>query len=103
MVKWRNINDARCRECGRVIRVNMPNHLQFMHTVHECYWRCLVPACPRWFTSELGGISACLHLVNEHNFSEGRGYSFSDWSLELNGMTAGHSSPRGRRPVSLYG
>ena len=66
-----------------MIRVNMSNLLQLMHTAHECYWRCPVLTCPRWFTSELGGVSACLHLVNVHSFSEGRGYSFSDCLQEF--------------------
>ena len=72
-----------CPECGRVIRVDMSHHLRLMHMTHVCYWRCPVLVCPLWFTSELNGISACLHIMNVHHFSEGRGYSFYECLREF--------------------
>ena len=83
MMKWRNIYDAKCRVCGRVIWVDMSHHLWLMHSAYVCYWRCPVPACPCWFTSELDGISVCLYFVNVHHFTEGRGYSFGDCLQEF--------------------
>ena len=32
MAKWHHVNDARCRECGRMVRVNMSHHIQLIHT-----------------------------------------------------------------------
>ena len=71
--RWRSVNDARCPECARVIRVNMSRHPRLTHTTHVCYWRCPVPSCPLWFTSELNVKD---HIENIHNFREGWGYSF---------------------------
>ena len=45
------------------------------HTTHVCYWRCPVPSCPLWFTSELNGKD---RIENIHHFREGRGYSFDE-------------------------
>ena len=73
--KWQSINDARCPECDRLIRVNMSRHLRLSHTSCQCFWRCPVPSCPMWFASELNGKD---HLERIHNFTEGRGYSFYD-------------------------
>ena len=53
--KWQSINDARCPECARLIRVNMAHHLRLAHTTCLCFWRCPVPCCPMWFASELNG------------------------------------------------
>ena len=50
LANWRSINDAKCPECARVIRVNMSRHLQLMHTTLVCYWRCPAPACPLLMT-----------------------------------------------------
>ena len=50
----------------------MSRHLRLSHTEHVCYWRCPVPSCPLWFTSELNGKD---HIENIHHFREGRGYS----------------------------
>ena len=80
LVKWRSINDARCPECVRMIRVNMSRHLRLTHTTHVCYWRCPVPSYPLWFTSELNGKD---HIENIHNFREGRGYSFYECLQEF--------------------
>ena len=73
--KWQSINDARCPECARLIRVNMARHLRLAHTTCQCFWRCPVPCCPLWFASELNGKD---HLERIHNFTEVRGYSFYD-------------------------
>ena len=73
--KWQSINDARCPECDRLIRVNMSRHLWISHTTCQCFWRCPVPSCPMWFASELDGKD---HLERIHSFTEGRGYSFYD-------------------------
>ena len=73
--KWQSINDARCPECDRLIRVNMLCHLRLSHTTCQCFWRCPVPSCPMWFASELNGKD---HLERMHSFTEGRGYSFYD-------------------------
>ena len=80
LAKWRSINDARCPECARMIRVNMSRHLRLTHTTHVCYWRCPVPFCPLWFTSELNGKD---HIENIHNLREGRGYSFYECLREF--------------------
>ena len=71
--RWRNVNDARCPECAHLIHVNMSRHMHLTHTTHVCYWRCPVPSCPLWFTSELNGKD---HIENIHHFREGRRYSF---------------------------
>ena len=51
--KWRSVNNTRCPECERQIRVNMARHLRLMHTTYVCFWRCPVLSCSLWFTSEL--------------------------------------------------
>ena len=73
--KWRSVNEARCLECARSIRVNMSRHIRLAHTVCQCFWWCPVPTCPMWFVSELNGKD---HLEQIHTFTEGRGYSFHD-------------------------
>ena len=80
LANWRSINDAKCPECARVIWVNMSRHLRLMHTTLVCYWRCPVPACPLWFTSELNGKD---HIENIHHFKEGRGYYFYECLREF--------------------
>ena len=71
--KWRSVNDARCPECARLIRVNMSHHICMAHSVCQCFMRCPVPTCLMWFVSELNGKD---YLERIHNFTEGRGYSF---------------------------
>ena len=73
--KWQCINDARCPECDRLIRVNMSHHLRLSHTSCQCYWHCPILSCPMWFASELNGKD---HLERIHSFTEGHGYSFYD-------------------------
>ena len=73
LAEWRSVNNLRCPECYRVIKVNMLHHLRLVHMRFVCYWRCPVPACPSWFSSELNGKD---HIDNTHRFREGRGYSF---------------------------
>ena len=51
----------------------MSRHLHLVHTQFVCYWRCPVPVCPSWFTSELNGKD---HIEHTHRFLEGRGHSF---------------------------
>ena len=63
-----------------MIRVNMSRHLRLTHTTHVCYWRCPVPSCPLWFTSEQNGKD---HIENIHHFREGRGYSFYECLREF--------------------
>ena len=41
----------------------MSCHMRLTHTTHVCYWRCPVPSCPLWFTSELNGKD---HIENTH-------------------------------------
>ena len=67
------MNDARCPECDRMIRVNMARHLRLVHSEYVCFWRCRVPSCSLWFTSELNAKD---HIENIHRFREGRGTSF---------------------------
>ena len=43
--RWQSINDAKCPECDRLIRVNMSRHLRLSHTLCQCFWRCPVPTC----------------------------------------------------------
>ena len=73
LTEWRSVNNAKCPECSRVIKVNMSRHLRMMHTEYVCYWRCPVSACPIWFTPELNGKD---HIEHTHQFREGRGHSF---------------------------
>ena len=40
---------------------------------YVCYWRCPVPDCSLWFTSELNGKD---HIEHTHRFREGHGHSF---------------------------
>ena len=68
--RWQNVNDAKCPVCDRLIKVNMSHHLRLSHTTCQCFWRCPVPSCPTWFTSELYGKD---HLEQVHHF---RGYSY---------------------------
>ena len=37
--KWRSVNNTRCPECARQIRVNMARHLRLMHMTFVCFWR----------------------------------------------------------------
>ena len=71
--KWQSINDTRCLECARVIPVNMARHLRLDHTTCQCFWRCPVACCPRWFASEFDGKD---HLEEIHLFAEGHGCSY---------------------------
>ena len=71
--RWKNVNDTRCPECARMIRVNMSRHLRLVHSEYVCFWRCPVPSCSLWFTSELNAKD---HIENIHQFCEGCGTSF---------------------------
>ena len=73
LVQWKTVNDARCPECDRLIRVNMARHLRLVHSEYVCFWRCPVPSCSLWFMSELNAKD---HIENIHRFREGRGMSF---------------------------
>ena len=73
LAKWKNVNDTRCPECARLIRVIMAHHLRLVHSDYVCFWRCPVASCSLWFTSELNAKD---HIENIHRFSEGRGTSF---------------------------
>ena len=68
-----SVNNARCPECARPIRVNMARHLRLLHTTYVCFWRCPVLSCSLWFTSE---INAKDHIEGIHHFREGHGTSF---------------------------
>ena len=72
LAKWKSVNDTRCPECARMIRVNMACHLQLVHSDYVCFWRCPVASCSFWFTSELNTKD---HIENIHRFREGRGTS----------------------------
>ena len=73
LTRWRSVNDVKCPDCVRLIWVNMSRHMRLTHTTYVCYWRCPVPSCLLWFTSELNGKD---HIENTHHFQKGRGYSF---------------------------
>ena len=73
LAKWKNVNDTRCPECVRLIRVNMARHLRLVHSDYVCLWRCPVASCSLWFTSVLNAKD---HIENIHRFREGRGTSF---------------------------
>ena len=73
LTKLKSINDTRCPECARLIRVNMARHLPLVHTKYVPFWRCPVVSCSLWFTSELNAKD---HIENIHRFREGRGTSF---------------------------
>ena len=53
--------------------MNMARHLRLVHSEYVCFWRCPVPSCSLWFTSELNEKD---HIQNIHRFREGRGMSF---------------------------
>ena len=72
-IKWCSVNNSKCPVCHRAIKVNMSRHLRLVHTRFCCYWRCPVPACPSWLSSELNGKD---HIENTHRFREECGYSF---------------------------
>ena len=38
--KWKSVNNGRCPECARPIKVNMARHLLLVHTKYVCFWRC---------------------------------------------------------------
>ena len=80
--QWRNVNNARCPECDRLIRVNMSIHVRLMHTIHVCFWRCPIPDCPLWFTSELNAKD---HIERTHRFRS------ASANLVWSGSVAGHS------------
>ena len=71
--KWQSVNETKCPECARVIPINMARHLRLEHTTCQCFWRCPVACCRRWFASEFDGKD---HLEETHLFSEGRGCSY---------------------------
>ena len=73
LAKWKNIDDTRCPQCDRTIRVNMARHLRLVHSEYVCFWRCPVRSCSLWFTSELNAKD---YIENIHRFREGRGTSF---------------------------
>ena len=73
LAKWKNVNDTRCPECSRMIRVNMARHLRLVHSEYVCFWRCPVVSCSLWFTSELNAKD---HIENIHRFRESCGTSF---------------------------
>ena len=50
--KWQSVNETKCPECDRVIPINMARHLRLEHATCQCFWRCPVASCPRWFASE---------------------------------------------------
>ena len=67
------MNNSRCPECDRPIKVNMARHLRLVHTKYVCFWRCPVLSCSLWFTSELNAQD---HIEGIHKFQEGHGTSF---------------------------
>ena len=71
--KWKSVNNSRCPECDRPIKVNMAHHLRLVHTKYVCFWRCPVLSCSLWFTSELNAKD---HIEGIHKFQEGHGTSF---------------------------
>ena len=71
--QWKSVNNSRCPECDRLIKVNMGRHIRLMHTTYVCFWRCPVMSCSLWFTSELNAKD---HIEGVHKFQEGHGTSF---------------------------
>ena len=71
--KWKSVNNSRCPECDRPIKVNMARHFRLVHTKYVCFWRCPVLSCSLWFTSELNAKD---HIEGIHKFQEGHGTSF---------------------------
>ena len=71
--KWKSVNNSRCPECDRLIKVNMGRHIRLMCTTYVCFWRCPVMSCTLWFTSELNAKD---HIEGVHKFQEGHGTSF---------------------------
>ena len=71
--QWKSVNNSRCPECDRLIKVNMGRHIRLMHTTYVCFWRCPVMSCSLWFTSELNTKD---HIEGVHKFQEDHGTSF---------------------------
>ena len=71
--EWKSVNNSRCPECDRPIKVNMACHLRLVHTKYVCFWRCPVLSCSLWFTSELNVKD---HIEGIRKFQEGHGTSF---------------------------
>ena len=82
LAKWKSVNDTRCPECARMIRVKMACHLRLVHSDYVCFWRCPVASCSLWLTSELNAKD---HIENIYRFREGRGTSFYEclWTYGL--------------------
>ena len=78
--EWKSVNDSKCPQCDRSIRVNMARHLRLVHTTHVCLWRCPVPTCPLWFPPELYGKD---HIEKIHWFREGCGHTFYECLREF--------------------
>ena len=103
LAKWKNVNDSRCPECDRSIRVNMAHHLRLCHMPHMC--------------ASGGARSARAHYGLHQNLtartiSSGfTGFVRAEVALSMsasvpmawNGMAAGHSSTSVRRPHNLSG
>ena len=71
--QWKSVNNSRCPDCDRLIKVNMGHHIRLMHMTYVCFWRCPVMSCSLWFTSELNAKD---HIEGVHKFQEGHGTSF---------------------------
>ena len=100
--KWQSINDARCPECDRLIRVNMSRHLRLSHTTCQCFWRCPVPSCPMWFARSLMGRITWSGSIISQRARDIRS-TIACVNLGWNGLTGGPSLINVIRLVRLCG
>ena len=99
--KWQSINDARCPECDRLIRVNMSCHLRLSHMTCQCFWRCPVPSFPcGLLRSLMGRITWSGSIISQR--AEDIRSTIACVNLGWNGL-AGGPSINVIRPVRLCG
>ena len=91
--QWKNVNNSRCPECDRLIRVNMSRHLCLMHTTHLAHYGSPLNLMRRIISSAPTG-SGKVKAVRSMSASA---------NLAWSGSVAGHSLISGNRPARLYG
>ena len=100
--KWKSVNNSRCPECDRPIKVNMARHLRLMHTTYVCFWRCPVMSCSLWFTSELNAKDHIEESINSRKAMV-RPFTNASDNTASSGSGAGPSLNNVSRPPKPYG
>ena len=100
--KWQSINDARCPECDRLIRVNMSRHLRLSHTTCQYFWRCQYRHAPcGLLRSLMGRITWSGSIISQR--AEDIRSTIACVNLGWNGLAGGPSSINVIWPVRLCG